>query len=125
MIRFAPGDRLNLFDGSHTALADLVVERVTATRVFARFTPTEAYERSAARALFEELAEAVEGLALGAVDPLQRQLRDSGLHLCEAGSTAVVASPLEGAQLLADTGFSFVISGGPPTSSLTPLARAS
>ena len=104
MFRFAPGDRLTLFDGAHTALADLVVER---------FTPTGAYERSAARALFDELAEAVEGVALGAVDPLQRELRDSGLHLCEVGGTAVVASPLEGAQLLADTGFSFVIRGGP------------
>jgi hypothetical protein len=113
MNRFAPGDRLTLVDGAHTALADLVVERVTATRVFARFTPTGAYERSAARALFDELAEAVGGLALGAIDPLQRELRDSGLHLCRVGGTAVVASPLDGAQLVADTGFSFAIRGGP------------
>ena len=81
--------------------------------MFARFTPTRAYERSAARAFFDDLAEAVEGLALGAIDPLQRELRDSGLHLCDAEGSALVASPLEGAQLRADTGFSFVIRGGP------------
>lgn len=96
-----------LLDRSGRVLGRVTLRSSRGARWFGDFDPAEGYADTRAAALLDEVREAVDGFALGAIDPIHAELAAEALRLVDGLGREVVGPPLEAPQWLGEGAFSF------------------